>query len=43
MHWDFVSHPTAIIERIDAKEVIMKHGNILHTLTDRMSILETQL
>jgi len=29
MHWDFVSHPSATIETVESKEVIMKDGNIL--------------
>ena len=29
MHWDFVTHPSATIERADTEEKIMKNGNIL--------------
>jgi aminopeptidase len=28
MHWDFVTHPTATIERADTKQKIMKNGQI---------------
>jgi len=28
MHWDFVTHPTATIERADTKQKIMKNGKI---------------
>ncbi len=29
MHWDFVTHPTATIERVDTKQKIMVHGTIM--------------
>ena len=29
MHWDFVTHPSATIEIIDTKEILMKNGKIL--------------
>jgi aminopeptidase len=29
MHWDFVSSPTATIERMDTKQKIMKNGKIM--------------
>ncbi len=29
MHWDFVTHPSATIKRLDTKEAIMKDGEIL--------------
>ncbi len=29
MHWDFVTHPTATIERADTKQKIMKNGKIM--------------
>lgn len=29
MHWDFVTHPSATIEVVETKEVIMKDGKIL--------------
>jgi aminopeptidase len=29
MHWDFVTHPTATIERVDTKQRIMKNGRIM--------------
>ena len=29
MHWDFVTHPTATIERADTKQKIMVHGAIM--------------
>lgn len=29
MHWDFVTHPSATIEVVDTKEIIMKDGKIL--------------
>ena len=29
MHWDFVTHPSATIEIVDTKEIIMKDGKLL--------------
>jgi len=29
MHWDFVTHPSATIEVVDTKEIIMRNGKIL--------------
>ncbi len=29
MHWDFVTHPSATIEIIDTKEIIMRDGKLL--------------
>lgn len=29
MHWDFVTHPSATIEIVDTKEIVMKNGKIL--------------
>ena len=29
MHWDFVTHPSATIEVVDTKEIIMKDGKLL--------------
>ena len=29
MHWDFVTHPSATIEVVDTKEIIMRDGKIL--------------